>query len=144
MPQTQNFQNHGRYFPLVHFVVFPLLTVNLIFQSVRLYQDPGWDRAVFTTVSLVLILMTIAARVQALKAQDRVIRLEEQMRYMRVLPPDLAAEASDFSVGQIVALRFAPDIELPELVRRTRAGEFETNKQIKRAVKTWRGDHHRV
>jgi hypothetical protein len=98
----------------------------------------------FATVSLVFILMTIAARVQALKAQDRVIRLEERMRYMRVLTPDLAAEAASFSIGQIVALRFAPDIELPELVRRTRAGEFATNKQIKSAVKTWRGDHHRV
>jgi hypothetical protein len=99
---------------------------------------------VFTILSFGFICMIIAARMQALKAQDRVIRLEEQLRYRNVLPADLAGRASGLSLGQIVALRFAHDDELVGLVKRTCDGELATSKEIKLAVKNWRGDHHRV
>ncbi|MEP7213845.1 MAG: DUF6526 family protein [Acidobacteriota bacterium] len=144
MPTPQNYQNHARYFPLVHFVVVPLLTINLIYQLVRLYQEPNWDRGMFVVLSLVFILMTIGARLQALKAQDRVIRLEEMLRYERLLPEEVASASTSLPLGQVIALRFCSDEELADLVRRTGAGEFTKNKEIKRAVKNWRADHHRV
>jgi hypothetical protein len=144
MPTSQNYQNHARYFPLVHFVVIPILTINLIYQSVRLYQEPNLDRGMFLLLSLVFILMAIAARMQALKAQDRVIRLEESIRYRRLLSEEVTSQAAGLPLGQVIALRFSSDEELPELIARTRAGEFTKNKEIKRAVKNWRGDHHRV
>src|SRR6187549_2291947 len=105
MPEQQSYGNHVRYFPLFHFVLTPLLFLNFIYQAVRLYQEPNLDRAVFTILSLGFIAMIVAARLQALKAQDRVIRLEEQLRYQKVLPSDLAGRASELPFGQIVALR---------------------------------------
>lgn len=144
MAETQNYQNHVRWFPLVHFVLFPLLLFNLIWQSVRLYQEPSWDRAENILLAFTFILLNVAARVQALKAQDRVIRLEERLRYKEILPADLFEKAKNLKISQIVALRFASDEELPDLVQRTLNGEFEKANGIKLAVKNWRGDYLRV
>jgi hypothetical protein len=141
-PQT--FENHARYFPLFHFFLTPLLFLNLIYQAIRLYQEPSVDRAVFVLLSLVFIAMIVAARMQAVKAQDRVIRLEELLRYREILPADIASRAADLRVPQLIALRFAADSELPDLVRRTCDKELNTPKEIKLAVKNWRGDYHRV
>ncbi|MEO8042088.1 MAG: DUF6526 family protein [Acidobacteriota bacterium] len=144
MPEQQNYGNHVRYFPLFHFVLFPLLTLNLIYQAVRLYQEPSLDRVVFTILSLVFVGMILAARAQAVKVQDRVIRLEEHLRYREILPADLASRASELSLGQLIALRFAADDDLSDLVRRACDGELATSKDIKLAVKNWRGDYNRA
>jgi len=144
MPAEQNYGNHARYFPLFHFVLVPLLFLNLIYQAVRLYQDPTLDRAVFTLLSVGFLAMITAARLQALKAQDRVIRLEERLRYREVLPADLARRASELPVGQVIALRFAGDDELADLLRRACDRELTSPKEIKLAVKNWRGDYHRA
>lgn len=144
MAETQNYQNHVRWFPLFHFVIFPLLVFNLIWQSVRLYQEPSWDRAEWVLMSVVFILMLLAARLQALRAQDRVIRLEERLRYDSLLPAELAAKARNLRTSDIIALRFASDEELPDLAERTVNGEFASQKEIKLAIRNWRGDHLRV
>ncbi len=144
MPDQQNYSNHVRWQPLVHFIIFPLLFINLVFQSVRMYQEPNWDRFFLIILSLVFIMMNVAARVQALRAQDRVIRLEESLRYSQILPADLAERASGIRLGKVIALRFASDDELPELVRQVLDGELTSSKEIKRAIKNWRGDHRRV
>lgn len=81
MRESQSYANHTRYYPLFHFVVIPLLALNLIYHLVRLFQEPGVDRGVWVVVSFVFILMMLAGRLQALRAQDRVIRLEERLRY---------------------------------------------------------------
>jgi hypothetical protein len=144
MAETQNYQNHVRWNPFVHFVVTPLATVNLFWQLGRLGFDFNWDRATDALVALVLVLLTLAARQQALTVQNRVVRLEEKLRYREVLPPALAAEAQGLRTGQMIALRFASDEELPELVRRTLQGDLKTTKEIKLAVKNWRGDYLRA
>lgn len=144
MSETQNYNNHVRWYPLVHFFLTPIFLFNIIWQAVRLYQDPNWDRAESLLLAIAFIGLQIAARLQALKAQDRVIRLEEKLRYREILPADLAVQAANLKVGQILALRFASDEELPELVRKTINGELKTNKDIKQAVKNWRGDYLRV
>lgn len=144
MSETQNYQNHTRFFPLVHFVLFPALLFNLIWQIVMLYNYPGWDRAEWLFMALVFIAMNVAARLQALRAQDRVIRLEEKLRYNQLLPNDLAEKAANLKSNQMIALRFASDEELPELVQKTLNGEFNGQKEIKLAVKNWRGDFLRV
>jgi hypothetical protein len=144
MQKTQTFENHARYYPLVHFILVPILGFNVIWQSVRLYQEPNWDRVENILMAFAFIILTVAARLQALKAQDRVIRLEETLRYAKLLTPDLAAKASDFATGNIIALRFASDEELSELVARTLNNEFQNPKELKRAIKNWRGDYLRV
>lgn len=80
----------------------------------------------------------------ALAVQNRVIRLEERLRYAGVLPPELHGRSGELTLGQIIALRFASDEELADLVDRTLNGEFKSPKHIKQAVKTWRGDHLRA
>jgi hypothetical protein len=144
MVETQTYQNHVRYYPLFHFVLTPILAFNLLYQAVRLYQEPSLDRTIWVVMCLVFILMILAARAQALKVQDRVIRLEEKLRYKEVLSAEMAAKAANLPLGQIIALRFASDEELPELAERTLNGEFQKPKEIKFAVRNWRGDYLRV
>ena len=81
MAETQNYQNHVRWFPLVHFVIIPLLALNLLWQIVRTVLDFNWDRVENVVMALVFMLITLATRLQALTVQNRVIRLEEQLRY---------------------------------------------------------------
>lgn len=144
MAETQNFKNHVRYNPFVHFLITPLLLIILIWQIVRLWQDPSWDRGFDLLVALALIMLSLAARAQALTVQNRVIRLEESLRYQKILSPDLAFQAEQLPTGTKIALRFASDEELPELVQKAINGEFKNSKEIKLAVKNWRGDYLRV
>ncbi len=144
MEQTQTFQNHTRWFPLVHFVLMPILAINLIWQVVRAYQDFNWDRAENILIAVALLILGLAARLQALKAQDRVIRLEEKLRFRDVLSPEMAAKADNLTTGQLISLRFASDEELSDLVNRTVNGEFKNSKEIKLSIKNWRGDYLRV
>lgn len=140
----QNYSNHRRWYPLFHFVVMPLLALNFLSHLVRLFMTPTWALAFWTLLGATLILLAFASRLQALKAQDRVIRLEERWRYKEILSPELALKAEQLSIGQIVALRFASDEELPSLIERTLDGEFAKPKEIKLAIKNWRGDYLRV
>lgn len=148
MPKTQNYSNHTRWFPLFHFVVMPLLVLNLLSHLIRLFlavPESGRKALAFWVVlSFALILLALASRLQALKAQDRTIRLEERLRYREVLSPELAQRASDLPIGQIIALRFAPDDELAGLVQQVLDGKLNRQKEIKMAVKNWRADYHRV
>lgn len=144
MPETQNYRNHTRWFPLQHFILTPILLFNFVYQGVRLYQTPNWDQAVSLLLAFAFIALAIAARMQALRAQDRVIRLEERLRMKELLPPELYARARQLRTSQLIALRFASDEELPALVERTLAGEFQSTKEIKLAVENWRGDYLRV
>lgn len=144
MSQTQTYSNHTRWYPLVHFVVMPIFILNFLFQAFRFYQEPGLDRGVWVVVCIGFVLLSLAARLQALTAQDRVIRLEERLRYREALSNDLAKRAADLRTGQIIALRFASDNELSDLVERTLKGEFQKGKDIKLAIKNWRGDYLRV
>jgi Family of unknown function (DUF6526) len=144
MANQQNYQNHTRWFPLFHFILMPLLLVLTIWAAVCVFMEFEWWRLQLLLLTIALVISSFAARMQALKAQDRLIRLEESIRYDRVLPPALAAEAKGLRLGHIVALRFSSDEELADLVARTIRGEFGSTKEIKLAIKNWRADHVRV
>jgi len=147
MPKQQNFSNHTRWFPLFHFVVMPLLLLNFLDHLVRIFTNIGYERYEqigWTVLGLTLILLALAARLMALTVQDRVIQLEEKLRYAGLLTPELNTRCNSLTKGQIVALRFAPDDELTALVERTLNGEFPDTKSIKMAVKSWRADDLRA
>ena len=91
-------------------------------------------------IGLGLIFIGYYARMFALKAQDRAIRAEENLRYFSMKGKLLDHR---LTLSQIIALRFASDEELLDLVDRT-LNENLSNKQIKQAVKNWRADYHRV
>src|SRR5262245_42694740 len=100
---TQSFSNHTRWHPAYHFVLFPILFIHFAWCVLRITKAPTLEHTEQLLLSLGLLLMMLLVRVNPLKAQDRVIRLEEQLRYQRLLPADLAARASALPVGFIVA-----------------------------------------
>ncbi|MBX3244344.1 MAG: hypothetical protein KF685_07790 [Acidobacteria bacterium] len=144
MAEQQNYKNHARWYPLVHFIILPLLLANLIWAISSVVSDPQTIRFQYLLLSVIVVLINVAARLQPLKAQDRLIRLEERLRYKDVLSPELAERASALRTGQIIALRFASDEELPALVSQVLDGKLKTPKEIKMAVKNWRPDYLRV
>jgi len=144
MDNSQTYANHTRWYPLVHFVTFPIFILNFLYQAFRLYQEPSIDRVVWVVVCIGFLLVVLTARLQALKAQDRTIRLEERLRYKELLSPEVARAASGLPVGKIISLRFASDEELPGLVAQVLEGKLSTGKEIKTAIKNWRGDYLRV
>lgn len=144
MKEPQNFSNHVRWYAPVHFIVTPILFINLIWRVVEMSRELTIETGVNFLLAIGLMVLSLAARIQALRAQDRVIRLEERLRYKTLLDEDLLKRTEELRVGQILALRFASDEELPGLIERTLAGEFEKTTEIKRAVKNWRADYLRV
>lgn len=141
---AQSFENHKRYLPLWHFFVAPVLLINVVIEARRVIKAPGLWTGWNLLVALALLLGILLSRMMPITAQDRLIRLEERMRLGRLLPSDLRGRENDLRREQYVALRFAPDDEVPELVRRILSGELKTAGDIKRAITSWRADHLRV
>jgi hypothetical protein len=141
---TQNYSNHTRWHPPFHFFLFPVFTIHLAWTIYKLTQALTLDNIEQLLLAAGLIVLFLLVRTNALKVQDRLIRLEEQLRYQRLLPAELAAKAGALPVRFIVALRFASDEELPGLVRQVIDRKFVKPAEVKRAIQNWRGDYLRV
>lgn len=139
----QNYANHRRWFPLYHFVTFPIFTVNLVIATVVAIRQPGLSTAWGVVLALGFILIMGTARLQSVRVQDRIIWLEERLRLAR-LAPELVEASAVLTPRQFVAMRFASDAEYPALVRRVLANEFPDRGSIKRSVVAWREDRFRV
>ena len=142
--REQNYKNHARLLPPFHFFVIPVLLLNVMNAGRHLWQMPNRSMGFAFVVATALLLLGFLARTQALAAQDRVIRLEMQLRMKQVLPADLQARAAGITAKQLVALRFAGDTELPALVRDVLDGKLASQKSIKLAIKHWQADWFRV
>lgn len=142
MPQSAT--SHARTIPVFHYFALPVLLINIVVAIVVAARAPSLMAGWGVIVAAALFVGVLFARVHALTAQDRVIRLEETLRMQRVLPADMLGEIAHLKRFDFVALRFASDAELPELVKRVRAGEFAKPLDIKKAIKNWREDHLRV
>jgi hypothetical protein len=146
MPAPQSYKNHTRYDPVFHFFLIPLLILNFAFSFALLFRHHHEHPHItiwWIVLSFVLFMMGGSVRGNALKLQNRIIRLEERLRLSVLLPHAEHATIYSLSGSQLIALRFASDEELPTLARRALAENF-TPKQIKEAIVTWRPDHHRV
>jgi hypothetical protein len=141
-PQT--YANHTRWHAPFHFFVAPVMLTNVVVALVQLVRDPGLDTGWWVVVSLALLGVAGLTRINPLRAQDRIIRLEESLRYYQLLPEDLAERAAALTPAQAVALRFASDAELEGLVREVLEGRLTKPDEIKRAIKVWRPDTLRV
>ena len=142
-PKPQNYSNHVRFDPAFHFFLLPVLLITLIATIVHLVMYPFFWSAWLVVLSVALIGIAVKSRTNALKAQDRVIRLEERMRLSSLVAEPLRPRVWELTERQLIALRFAPDVEAPELVERS-LQEKLTPKQIKQAIRDWRADHFRV
>ena len=143
-PPPQNLGNHRRLVPWFHLVTWPILVVNLVDSIIALVRETTWNNIMGALVALALVLLLIAARSFAVTVQDRVIRLEEQVRFERLFPADLRMRIPEFTRGQFVALRFASDGELPELARTVLDQRITDQRAIKQMVTNWRPDHFRA
>jgi hypothetical protein len=142
--KMQNFANHARFVPAFHFFIAPVLLINFIWSLVQLRNGFGFASVMSVLVAAALVALAFAARLFALAVQDRVIRLEMRLRLVRLLPADLQPRITEFSVGQLVSLRFAGDEELPALARQVLEEKLDDRKTIKRRIKNWQGDFLRA
>lgn len=141
----QSYANHSRMVPGFHYATFTAIVLCLLYALYNLVRFPSVGAGFGLLQAGALVGLFWYCRIFPLKAQDRVIRLEEHLRLARLLPADqAAAAAATLTPGQLIALRFAADAEVTDLVRRIQAGELSTPASIKQAIKTWRPDHLRV
>lgn len=147
--KEQSYANHARYVPGFHFVTFGILVVNVLWSLYRLFRPyeegvPVFDRLLAVLVAGGILAVAFYARMFALAVQDRVIRNEMLARLATALPPDLRPRIGELRRGQIVALRFAADEELPELTRQVLDGRLTKGNEIKQAIRSWQADHLRA
>lgn len=142
--RPQDFATHRRWVPLYHFFTMPVLLVNLVSWVIPVFSSFSFRSILAALVAVALFILAFLARVFAGSVQDRVIRLEERLRLERLLPDDLKRRTDEFSVRQLVGLRFASDEELPGLAKKVLDGNIEKADDIKRQIKTWRPDFQRI
>lgn len=142
---TQNYANHRQTVPVFHYGLLPILLLTLIGSLVNLYQSLGdhqriYSASLIAVLSLCTLVLTLVCRVFALKAQDRAIRAEENLRHFVITGKLLDAR---LGIRQVIALRFAPDGEFPALAQRA-AEEGLAPDVIKQSIKNWKPDTYRV
>ena len=143
--EQQNFKNHGRMAPKAYYVGIVLALIVIIFTLIYCADIPkGWDGSLlpvlFLDLCIGVILIGYYARAFALKAQDRAIRAEENLRHFAMTGKLLDKR---LTISQVIALRFASDEEFVSLAQKA-ADDNMSNKEIKTAIKNWRGDYYRV
>lgn len=142
----QSYSNHGRIDPSMHLFVFPVLIANLgvaIWIAIHFRHQYPYLGHWSIVVSLALLVLAVKSRINDLKLQDRLIRLEERLRLASLLPANELPHIKELTVRQLVALRFASDEEVAALAHRALTQELEP-KAIKQAITQWRADNHRV
>lgn len=137
---TQNFENHAKWVPAFHFFVLPVFLFNVFWSIYRLIQSFSIESAISLVLALALFLLAFYSRTFALAVQDRLIRLEMRLRMQQLLPQELRPRIPDFTIDQLVALRFASDAELPGLCRKVLDDKLTDRKTIKKMVQNWQPD----
>ena len=140
-PQT--LANHVRFDPPFHYFIAPVLVISWILSVVVAVRHPGFLHFWIVIFNTALVVAVTRFRQYALKVQDRVIRLEERLRLASLLSDSLRPQIAKLSEGQLIALRFASDEEVAELVERTLSTNLAPA-DIKKAIKNWRPDYWRV
>jgi hypothetical protein len=118
----------------------PVFTVNLGWRIYRVSHFFSAEAVIALLMAIAFVLLAFYGRIFVLTVQDRVIRLEMQVRLHRVLDAVLRARIPEFTVGQLVALRFASDGELPELARKVLDENLTDRKAIKKMIRDWQPD----
>jgi hypothetical protein len=148
--KPQSFANHTRWDPVYHFFVIPVLVLALLLTLIHFFAHithgdirDHIHSFLLILLATALLIMAFKERMYALKLQDRVIRLEEQLRLVRLLPEPLRSRIPELTEGQLCALRFASDAEVAKLAERA-LNEKLSRADIKKAIQTWRPDYWRV
>jgi cellulose synthase/poly-beta-1,6-N-acetylglucosamine synthase-like glycosyltransferase len=147
---NQNFANHVRLDPLYHFFLIPIFGLGVLLALIHFFAHvtasdfrDNFHSVLIILLAVALLIAMFKIRLYALKVQDRVIRLEERLRLTQLLPDPLRSRIPELTEGQLIALRFASDAEVPKLAERV-LNEKLSGKQIKQAIQNWRPDYWRV
>lgn len=137
---SQHYGNHKRFYPPFHFFTIPLAILGLGFAIYSCIVITTIITGLLVLAFFLIAIIAVMARMFALKAQDRAARAEEKLRYYILAGKALPSE---LMMGQIMALRFASDEEFIALVDKTVVDNLSPD-EIKKAIKNWRGDYHRI
>ena len=146
MSKTQNLQNHTKYYPFHHFVIMPMALFFLgwsIFRTDFSTSQSTLDSIYFILLGLIILLISYLPRIYAIRNQNRIIRMEMRQHYFYLTGKPFYEKESQLSSAQIIALRFAGDDEILEMIEKS-IKEKTAPKEIKKSIKNWKADHHRV
>ena len=136
---VQSYASHARYYWPYHFVAIPIFAINLIVRIVAVARWWSLINLWEVFVAIALLVLLWSARVFALTVQNRVIRGEERARLR-----DAGIDPMGYSTGQLIAMRFCADEELPELARTVAAENLHGRDEIKKRIRNWRPDNVRA
>ena len=140
----QNFSNHRRFVPMYHFVLGLMVLATAIGAGINFFKTMGgqgfYSGSLILVTSLSMLITFFLFRAFALKAQDRAIRAEENLRHFAMTGKLLD---SKLTTRQIIGLRFTADSEFEDLAQKTVAENMSEN-DIKKAIKNWKPDTYRV
>jgi hypothetical protein len=143
---AQSYAHHTRWDPPFHFFVLPVFAIAVIVAVVHfclhIHHHPIHG-ALLVLLALAALIAVFKIRLNALKVQDRIIRLEERLRLASLLPEPLRSRIPELTESQLIALRFASDAEVSALVQRALTEKLPA-KEIKKSIKNWRPDNFRV
>ena len=140
---AQQHSNHSRYIPLWHFITSAAMLALLVGSIINLThsaRENVYSASLLVLASFIFLSVFWYARWFALRAQDRAIRAEENLRYFALTGKLLDGR---LRLGQIIALRFAADDEFVALAKKA-AEESLAAREIKKSIVNWRADYHRV
>ena len=141
--KTQNYSNHTRFVPSFHILTLGAIGFVFVVAVQNLLRGDNITRVypwAFVCLTASIISIALYSRSFALKAQDRAIRAEENLRYF-ILAGKRMSQA--LSMRQVIALRFASDEEFVELCEKA-IRENLSQREIKKSIKNWRPDYHRA
>jgi hypothetical protein len=141
--KPQTFANHTRFDPLFHYFALPVFGLLPFVAAANFIRHPGFHAGLFFVVSVAATIVVVKIRLYTLRAQDRVIRLEERLRLASLLSDPMRSRIPELTEEQLVALRFASDAEVAKLAERA-ISEKLSRVDIKKSIQTWRPDYWRV
>jgi hypothetical protein len=144
---VQVYANHRRWDPWYHFFAFPVVSIALLVALWTFVRSLSAGFSVWALWSVVVsaatVVIVLKVRTYPLKVQDRIIRLEERLRLATLLDGPLKARIGELDERQLIGLRFAPDAEVPALVKAA-LDEKLSGEEIKKRIQGWRPDTFRV
>ena len=142
--RTQTYANHRRFFALYHYIALPIVALNVVYTAFLAFRAPNASTIWSFVFAIGVASGVLAARTMVLIVQNRVIRLEQRLRLVALLPDRLRGRIVELNLSQLIGLRFASDAELASLVERCLAGELKNGEDVKKAITSWQADFLRA
>ena len=142
--RTQSYANHRRFFVLYHYIALPIVVFNVVQTAIVAARAPNRTTIWAFVFAVGIAAGILAGRTMVLIVQNRVIRLEQRLRLVSLLPDHLRGRIVELNLSQLIGLRFASDAELASLVERCLAGELKNSEDVKKAITNWQADFLRA